>query len=789
MEYVTVHDASYRAIFRVGVLGSKGTFGDDDLRSKVTTLLTRGGFGAPDLFASSLPSTLVFDTVLESSQDQAQRSSRGSTITKDSSPCAAALAPVKIVLLPQKSLFRRLHEDIVFCCHEALIFVHPAGDLYVRRALKFAGFVLTDEEKNVALDMSAITRTEAQAYAYQLSSAPDPWLAAGGKDRTTSKLEKQKKGQAYAAGSAKNPTDRKENQKAKGDATSAIELDEMTELRRKQGYNLFEIVGPKGPTLLRSLLQLPKHSNTEAAQTSLDHFLLNGPGQGDEKFPRSDASMIAVEVFDPRLSYPPRLKPVSRLSAQCAERAEEDMADVANSRLLSVGANGPKFSKGEIDSRRAKNLIPGSRLQPDTRDDVVPVVLIKQRLIEKLSVDAFTLIVPRGWGLAFFMSLIATHHSGAASGARVIGQHQLRHQKLELSALAGARSVDKAAHPDMLNYPYNWPGTSAFARMDKEAVLARIEVWAKRPKGKRTEYKWPSSSDWKRVQEQDHQQSQQQRALLSKDRTGVARPFPFGGPGAFEWVVHNSQALYGPSRDANSHPIEQTWLVSNTVRDSQAISLVEVSLAASSIASALVPLKLTAVRKGTITPQSSLMMAPVYADHVSWVTHLDSAHHPALVANRQSSVKMDKKHLKGLVERRLDIMQLGKSASASAPGAFDTQLAKRKHLVTSDVWSQYLETAPDPETLHDLSADWNHTIGLVLDGDYSLGNGRGFGIGAITLRAWKEVLSRQDKLDAQLERTCAGRAPRNQVTTTNLLLMREPGTDVLRAVTADFIPL
>lgn len=785
LEHVTVHDASYHSIFRLGVLRPKTTAGQEDLRLELLRLLCSSGFGPVDLFTSSQRTQLVFDTVLRSDSTSSKIHDDGDCVSGSRSS-SAALAPVRLILLPQTQLFRQVHDEGEFSCQEALIFVHPAGRLYVRRALKTFGCILVDEERSAALSLSALIRTRAQAYAYELSSAPDPWIAAGGKDSTQSKRTKRKQRQAFAAGNTEQGkgTERKS---LNDEMSPVVDLDDATDLCRKQGYNIFEIVGPRASILLKSVLKLDEHNNTEAARAAYHQLLLEPEKRESISVPQQNATMVALEVHDPRLSYPPRFNHVSSSSSATST---EKFSSLANSRLLSVGASGPRLSQGEINSRRAKARVPGSRLQPDPRDDVVPIVLIKKRLVNKPAVYAFTLLAPRGWGTAFFMSLIATHQSGASFGARVIGQHQLRHQKLELSSLVASHPVGEFATADALSYPFNWPGTLAYAQSDKEAFSARLKMWAMRPRGKRTEFHWSTAFNWTATLKQhNHAQLQAQRSILSMDRVGAARPFPFGGPGTFEWIAINSRDLFGPSPDAQYSPPGHAWLLASSKLDTQTLSSIELSLTSSALASALVPLRLQAVRKGTISSQSSLMLAPTYSDHLSWVHHLDATHHPSLVTNRSSNKKMDKKHLKTLIERRLVIMQLGQSAPKTAPSSLETQFAYRRKQTTSDIWTQYLETAPDPESLHNSSADWNHTIGLVLDGDYSLGNGSGFGIGTVTMRAWKELLDRQAKLETEHPPDRAGRMPRNPVTTTHLILVREPGTDVLRAVTASFIPL
>uniref|UniRef100_V5E461 POP1 C-terminal domain-containing protein n=1 Tax=Kalmanozyma brasiliensis (strain GHG001) TaxID=1365824 RepID=V5E461_KALBG len=676
-EFVTVHDASYSSVFRLGarVAVSDGLSSDavnSTLLGRLSDSLSRAGFANVLAFATDTSQSIrVLDTVLTHQGADPNHSST-----------AAALAPVRIVLLSGARCFSKsalVQDKLAYIRKEALVFAHPAADLHVRRALKAAGIIMVDEKKNGLFELVAPATNVVQTYASQLDSAPDPWLAAGGKDSSLSKLEKKRRRQAYRAGSAKTSITTDTNGLADSKQGSTL-LDDEAELRRKQGYNIFELIGPRAAPLLQAVLRLAQGSSGKDDEIKLRRFLSKKDGTG--------TAMVEVRVNDPRLSYPPKLKPLST-DADASSEASKDTEEVKSDELFWMGAKPPRFSKGEIDSRRALNTISGSRLQPDSRDDAVPVVIVRDRVVQKPSVDRYTLIVPRGWGMAFFLSLVATHQSGASSGARVLGQHQLKHQRLELAALSSAAGTSKqGAEAGMLSYPHNWIGTQTYA----------------------------------------------------------------------------------------------PWLVANA-----GISKVEAALSASSLASAMVAVKLHAIRKGTVMPLSSLMLASSFDDHLSWIQHLDPIDHPAAVINRNSTggSKIDKQHLKTLIERRCEIMQLGRSAPATST------VSKRKdaRIPADNAWSKYLVEASDPEELHDRSADWNNAIGTVLDGDYSLGNGKGFGIGAVTLRAWVEVLDRQRRIEALKVEDKGRRQPRNPVETTNLLLMREPGTSVVRAVSASVIPL
>ncbi|CBQ73683.1 related to Ribonucleases P/MRP protein subunit POP1 [Sporisorium reilianum SRZ2] len=790
-EFVTVHDASYYSVFRVGVrfathVMASGDEGEAMLLKRLRDSLSKAGFAhTADLGSDEAPtSSCVLDTVLTKMKGELPRDSAPRDHTATSQP--AALAPARIVLLPGSQRFSYMPTcvDATFAydCKEALIFAHPAADLHMRRALKAAGVIMVDERKNFLFHFDKPSAEDVETYASQLDSAPDPWLAAGGKDSSLSKLEKKRRRQGSTKASSK-----QEKQAEQVEQSSEIEgpdktmvLDRKDRLMRKQGFNIFELVGPRAASLLRAVLRVSQGDRQNIGESHLRQLL--------GKLPGTDAAMVQVQVNDPRLSYPPKLKPLPSDAGPSSKPTAKDDSPVAppSNDLFWLGANPPRFSKGEIDSRRARNIVPGARLQPESRDDTVPVVVIRDQLVQKPLVDRFTLVVPRGWGTAFFLSLVATHQSGASSGARVLGLHQLNHQRLELSALSSpaVAAQKQATKAELLSYPRNWLGTQAHAVSEREAALVRHEEWSKRPKGKRSEFLFPSHKEWSAFQQTNAPDRIQ--AKLAQDRTGVARPYPFGGSHHWEWIVCNSERLFGgeSTQHASGSDLAHPWLVASAELTG---TRTETALSASHLASAMVAIKLHTVRKGTVMPLSSLMLAPTFEDHLSWVHHLDAVDHPAAVANRTSAgaSKLDKNHLKSLIERRSEIMQLGRSA----PSTSSAQL-KHKNVRADNVWSEYVRSAADAEETHDRSADWNNAIGTVLDGDYSLGNGKGFGVGVVTLRAWMELSDRERRLaEMKGEEDKGRRRARNPVETTYLLLMREPGTDVVRAVSASCIPL
>ncbi|SNX84952.1 related to Ribonucleases P/MRP protein subunit POP1 [Melanopsichium pennsylvanicum] len=782
-EFVTVHDASYTSVFRVSVRmvgpqASSAQHVDTALLEQLRKCLVEAGFANVSQLDGT--NTHVINTVLVQNKASPQSSESNRTSTCSSS-AHAALAPVRIIMLastPHFVHFPVQGEVYTHTCKDALIFAHPSADLLIRRALKStpSGITMIDESKNAISSFHAPPGGVLQAYASQLDSAPDPWLAAGGKDSSLSKLERRRRRRAFKEGSAK--AGRRDEMDQPNDSEKrSVTMDEEARLKRQQGYNMFELIGPRAGSLLQAVLKVRTRSGHEADEFKLRHFL--------DKNVSGSPLMVEVHVNDPRLSYPPKLKILSTTMQEPALNFTSAPSPQDHDSLFTMGSTPPRFSKGEIDSRRALNPIPGARLVPDSRDDIIPVVIIRDQLVAaKPSMDRFTLVVPRGWGMAFFLSLVTTHQSGASSGARVLGQHQLKHQRLELAALASSRDRTKeGSEAGLLSYPHNWLGTQAHAVSEKNAAKKRLEGWGKRPKGKRSEYMFPTHKDWQKFLQSRTKEEVQNK--LKQDRIGVARPYPFGGSHHWEWIVDNSERLYnGATLTTKETRFKEPWLVAQP----NTITSADTALSASHFASAMVAIRLQAVRKGTVTPQSSLLLPATFSDHLAWIHHLDPVDHPALVLNRtvDATQKTPKQHLKSLIGRRCEIMQLGRSAP-------QTSLPKQnKTIPGSRAWEQHVVGAEDPEMVHDRCADWNNAIGTVVDGDYSLGNGRGFGLGVVTLKAWIELGERQKRLDGLKEENGEDgdkgrRRARNPIETTRLLLMREPGTDVVRAVSASLI--
>ena len=136
-----------------------------------------------------------------------------------------------------------------------------------------------------------------------------------------------------------------------------------------------------------------------------------------------------------------------------------------------------------------QNLVPGTPLKFERKDDRIPVLLIQRsvenaamskdthspRLSTTTSLHGWTLIVPQGWGMPFLSSLIFT-------GTRVGGQRERQTQAFE----AGC-----AYHPRDL------PTTQAYEDYAEERADDERETWERKPPAKRPNYdKLGTRSPW-----------------------------------------------------------------------------------------------------------------------------------------------------------------------------------------------------------------------------------------------------------------------------------------------------
>ncbi|KAI0352614.1 POP1-domain-containing protein [Trametes cingulata] len=265
---------------------------------------------------------------------------------------------------------------------------------------------------------------------------------------------------------------------------------EMADLREQ--FNVFEIMGPKASQVIKGALKPvdDKREDFKKFWASLNKI------QSAGSVPRG--MVIGFTVHDPRLSFPPKnakvevgggntLSPASTVfpSAALAESQiwEEDTR---------VSLRKPRYKKKDIDQRRSNNLVPGTPLKAERKDDRIPVLLV-QRSVENnayaqsasaslprstttTSLHGWTLIIPQGWGMPFFSSLTYT-------GTRVGGQRERQTQAFE----AGCAY-----------FPRDFPATEAYDQYAEDREAEDRETWQRKPPAKRPNYdKLGTRSPWR----------------------------------------------------------------------------------------------------------------------------------------------------------------------------------------------------------------------------------------------------------------------------------------------------
>ncbi|KZO93565.1 POP1-domain-containing protein, partial [Calocera viscosa TUFC12733] len=254
--------------------------------------------------------------------------------------------------------------------------------------------------------------------------------------------------------------------------------EETLEIQDLRGEVLaFDLMGPRSTQVLRGALGLVKgEERGEVKEVWNELQSLGSPGE----VPRG--LILGLEVYDPRLSFPPKNASSSSPSGPFTHFPSSLLAQ---SRLWDPAHRAPpRFRKQELDARRAKQLVPGTPLRAGAADGRVPVLLV-QRTVgssaagggKEEALHGWTLLFPKGWGMAFLPSLLS-------SGTLLAGQREVHQQAFE------------AGVP---HFPRDWITTAAGVREWEEWGREEADKWARRPPGKRVGEEGCWSADWRGV--------------------------------------------------------------------------------------------------------------------------------------------------------------------------------------------------------------------------------------------------------------------------------------------------
>ncbi|GAA6053897.1 hypothetical protein JCM3770_005322 [Rhodotorula araucariae] len=305
-------------------------------------------------------------------------------------------------------------------------------------------------------------------------------------------------------------------------------------LRRYQGEFLtFEVTGRRATEVVKAVLKPVKGTDdaTMEAWRKLD------PAAGPGGVPAG--MVLGLEVYDPRLSFPPKLDkqsvpldPASLLVPSPALAALPLFWSPSHRASIRT----PRYKKRDLDARRSHHLVPGTRLSPLAQDDRVPVLLSQRELgTGESALHGWTLTLPAGWGMPFWASLVyCTPRVGAL--------RERAHQSYE----AGAT-----------RFPEDFVGAPGFDECEARREDDERGYWERRPPAKRPSYaKLGTRSPW-RVEMGDVLRKTWQRGTGAAEvSAGVGTQGSFLVPHtvAKAVLVHGRKPVSAIAEDISSSP-------------------------------------------------------------------------------------------------------------------------------------------------------------------------------------------------------------------------------------------
>ncbi|GAA5844126.1 hypothetical protein JCM11251_001826 [Rhodosporidiobolus azoricus] len=264
--------------------------------------------------------------------------------------------------------------------------------------------------------------------------------------------------------------------------------------KHDRAFLTFEITGKRATEVVKKCMKVVKGTDhvTKSAWRALN--VQEGPAGVPQ------GMVFGLEVYDPRLSFPPTLDPSDTDLSSTPSESLLPKPQVAHvPKFWSSEARAriarPSFKKQELDARRSQNLLPGTRLDPLAQDDRIPILLAQRTLSSSPSTTSsptssaapsrhdashdsslygWTLTVPSGWGMPFFSSL-------AFSTPRVGGLRERSQQHYESGAAL---------------FPQDYVGSPAFDEWETRRQDGEKGYWQRRPPAKRPSYhklgtQWP----------------------------------------------------------------------------------------------------------------------------------------------------------------------------------------------------------------------------------------------------------------------------------------------------------
>ncbi|RUP48702.1 hypothetical protein BC936DRAFT_144143 [Jimgerdemannia flammicorona] len=278
----------------------------------------------------------------------------------------------------------------------------------------------------------------------------------------------------------------------KGAVEMITDVDANISLQDRRGQLLmFELTGPRSTALLQAVFDTIDEQDDPRQNAARPNFEAHKVWRALEHM-RSSSSLppgivLGLTVHDPRLRFPQKVPPRTNTVSQPDQRElsrvlaqwPEDMADCEIwNEDVRKGVAENKIEEKDLNERRRKNLIPGTKLTPTPTDSQIPLLLIQRgnafstsaaparSLSSSEYLEGWTLVLPALWGMAFWKSFIF-------AGARVGGLRERHGMHFESGVSC---------------FPYDFPGTRGYRVWKETKKIEEERAWAKRPPAKRVNF-------------------------------------------------------------------------------------------------------------------------------------------------------------------------------------------------------------------------------------------------------------------------------------------------------------
>ncbi|CAO1622603.1 unnamed protein product [Sympodiomycopsis kandeliae] len=381
---------------------------------------------------------------------------------------------------------------------------------------------------------------------------------------------------------------------------------------RSRAYNVFELYGPTTGSVLGGVLQ-PVASTSAEVRKYWDAITTSTTAVVTAAHSDAPRPIVHLRVHDPRLGHPYRKRKINKTASP------PDLASLQTTPcLFNDGMSSPRFTKGDLDKRRSNQLLPGSKLTPDSQDDVVPITLIP-----RLGAPAgYTLLVPQCWSRPFLYSLLST-------SVRPLSLSGMKHLHLDSGIPC---------------YPNDFIGSPGW-KEDVDFQFKKLQLsWLRRPPAKRLNFEklgiqWPFGGSMMWVQLAKNAKRVLSDNLQCEYKDGTSGEGGVHLTGSKSVVMQQSQVIYQLLLNRQQRPQEQTAVPQETTVVPQGPTAVPqetssvprllshiISPNQSTTSSPFILLHLEPISKGTLSPLSELHIPTSFEELLKPLSEMNTIH-------------------------------------------------------------------------------------------------------------------------------------------------------------------